>query len=147
MSIDPCYSRRLKFILAQNCMAELLGFAIESNVLRDRPQHSQVNYVFVLTVMQLGAGTPIKKSSFHPACIHSPRWCSSRAAPCRWQRWSMIDVSLLGALVWFGNVITIEPGIGAVAFCTVVILWDATERPRQMSAVPALSVDPKLAAG
>ena len=59
----------------------------------------------------------------------------------------MIDVSLLGALVWFGNVITIEPGIGAVAFCTVVILWDATERPRQMSAVPALSVDPKLAAG
>ena len=49
----------------------------------------------------------------------------------------MIDVSLLGALVWFGNVITIEPGIGAVAFCTVVILWDATERPRQMSAVPA----------
>jgi paraquat-inducible protein A len=44
----------------------------------------------------------------------------------RWiGRWSMIDIfmeSLLGALVRFGNVITIEPGIGAVAFCGVVIL-------------------------
>ncbi|HUN44582.1 MAG TPA: paraquat-inducible protein A [Acetobacteraceae bacterium] len=44
----------------------------------------------------------------------------------RWVgRWSMIDIfmeSLLGALVKFGNVITIEPGIGAVAFCGVVIL-------------------------
>ncbi len=40
-------------------------------------------------------------------------------------RWSMIDIfmeSLLGALVQFGTVITIEPGIGAVAFCAVVIL-------------------------
>jgi paraquat-inducible protein A len=40
-------------------------------------------------------------------------------------RWSMIDIfmeSLLGALVVFGSVITIEPGIGAVAFCTVVLL-------------------------
>jgi len=40
-------------------------------------------------------------------------------------RWSMIDIfmeSLLGALVRFGSVITIEPGIGAVAFCAVVIL-------------------------
>jgi paraquat-inducible protein A len=44
----------------------------------------------------------------------------------RWiGRWSMIDIfmeSLLGALVRFGTVITIEPGIGAVAFCGVVIL-------------------------
>jgi paraquat-inducible protein A len=44
----------------------------------------------------------------------------------RWiGRWSMIDIfmeSLLGALVRFGNVVTIEPGIGAVAFCSVVIL-------------------------
>lgn len=44
----------------------------------------------------------------------------------RWiGRWSMIDIfmeSLLGALVKFGNVITIEPGIGAMAFCGVVIL-------------------------
>jgi paraquat-inducible protein A len=40
-------------------------------------------------------------------------------------RWSMIDIfmeSLLGALVVFGSVITIQPGIGAIAFCGVVIL-------------------------
>jgi paraquat-inducible protein A len=59
-------------------------------------------------------------------------------------RWSMIDIfmeSLLGALVKFGSVVTIEPGIGALAFCAVVILtmfaadafdprlmWDAAER-------------------
>jgi paraquat-inducible protein A len=63
----------------------------------------------------------------------------------RWiGRWSMIDIfmeALLGALVKFGNVITIEPGIGAMAFCAVVILtmfaaetfdprlmWDAARR-------------------
>jgi paraquat-inducible protein A len=44
----------------------------------------------------------------------------------RWiGRWSMIDIfmeALLGALVRFGSVVTIEPGIGAVAFCAVVIL-------------------------
>ena len=59
-------------------------------------------------------------------------------------RWSMIDIfmeSLLGALVKFGSVVTIKPGIGALAFCGVVILtmfaadafdprlmWDAAER-------------------
>jgi paraquat-inducible protein A len=59
-------------------------------------------------------------------------------------RWSMIDIfmeSLLGALVAFGSVITIEPGVGALAFCAVVILtmfaaetfdprlmWDAAEQ-------------------
>lgn len=59
-------------------------------------------------------------------------------------RWSMIDIfmeSLLGALVAFGSVITIEPGMGALAFCAVVVLtmfaaetfdprlmWDAAER-------------------
>jgi paraquat-inducible protein A len=59
-------------------------------------------------------------------------------------RWSMIDIfmeSLLGALVAFGSVITIEPGAGALAFCAVVILtmlaaetfdprlmWDAATR-------------------
>ena len=40
-------------------------------------------------------------------------------------RWSMIDIfmeSLLGALVTFGAVITIQPGVGALAFCAVVIL-------------------------
>jgi paraquat-inducible protein A len=44
----------------------------------------------------------------------------------RWiGRWSMIDIfmeSLLGALVRFGSVITIEPGVGALAFCAVVVL-------------------------
>jgi paraquat-inducible protein A len=44
----------------------------------------------------------------------------------RWVgRWSMIDIfmeALLGALVRFGSLVTIEPGIGAVAFCGVVIL-------------------------
>ena len=40
-------------------------------------------------------------------------------------RWSMIDIfmeSLLGALVKFGSVVTIEPGVGALAFCGVVLL-------------------------
>jgi paraquat-inducible protein A len=40
-------------------------------------------------------------------------------------RWSMIDIfmeSLLGALVTFGAVITIQPGMGALAFCAVVVL-------------------------
>jgi len=40
-------------------------------------------------------------------------------------RWSMVDIfmeSLLGALVQFGTVVNIAPGIGAVAFCGVVIL-------------------------
>ena len=37
-------------------------------------------------------------------------------------RWSMIDIfmeSLLGALVQFGAVATIQPGIGAIAFCEI----------------------------
>jgi paraquat-inducible protein A len=66
-------------------------------------------------------------------------------------RWSMIDIfmeSLLGALVVFGAVITIEPGMGALAFCAVVVLtmfaaetfeprlmWDAAAgRPRGTAA-------------
>jgi paraquat-inducible protein A len=69
----------------------------------------------------------------------------------RWiGRWSMIDIfmeSLLGALVRFGSVITIEPGIGAVAFGAVVILtmlaaetfdprlmWDAAGQQSQTAA-------------
>jgi paraquat-inducible protein A len=59
-------------------------------------------------------------------------------------RWSMVDIfmeSLLGALVQFGTLATIEPGVGAVAFCAVVLLtiiaaetfdprlmWDAAGR-------------------
>ena len=61
-------------------------------------------------------------------------------------RWSMIDIfmeSLLGALVRFGTVATITPGLGAIAFCAVVVLtmfaaesfdprlmWDVAERKR-----------------
>ena len=60
-------------------------------------------------------------------------------------RWSMIDIfmeSLLGALVQFGALVTIDPGIGAVSFCAVVFLtmfaaasfdprlmWDAASAP------------------
>lgn len=67
-------------------------------------------------------------------------------------RWSMIDIfmeALLGALVRFGGVVTIEPGIGAVAFCAVVILtmlaaetfdprlmWDAAVRRSQSGSTP-----------
>jgi paraquat-inducible protein A len=77
-------------------------------------------------------------------------------------RWSMIDIfmeSLLGALVAFGSVITIEPGVGALAFCAVVILtmfaaetfdprlmWDAAAQRTFFEGVPA-HTDPGLAAG
>lgn len=62
-------------------------------------------------------------------------------------RWSMVDIfmeSLLGALVQFGTIVSIAPGIGAVAFCGVVFLtifaaeafdprrmWDAAEEKRR----------------
>jgi paraquat-inducible protein A len=62
-------------------------------------------------------------------------------------RWSMVDIfmeSLLGALVQFGTVVSIAPGIGAVAFCGVVFLtifaaeafdprlmWDAAAERRR----------------
>jgi uncharacterized paraquat-inducible protein A len=72
----------------------------------------------------------------------------------RWiGRWSMIDIfmeALLGALVQFGGVVTIEPGIGAVAFCAVVILtifaaetfdprimWDAAEERMDLDRIHA----------
>jgi paraquat-inducible protein A len=58
-----------------------------------------------------------------------PGWLTDRTRlyhVVRWiGRWSMIDIfmeALLGALVKFGSVITIEPGVGALAFCGVVIL-------------------------
>jgi paraquat-inducible protein A len=71
-------------------------------------------------------------------------------------RWSMIDIfmeSLLGALIVFGSVITIEPGVGALAFCAVVILtmfaaetfdprlmWDAADRaPAAVHTYPELA--------
>ena len=141
------------------------------------------NYFPVLTVMQLGAGSPstilggveeLISSRMYPlallvffASIAVPmlklvgltfmlimtqtgrsEWLRDRTRlyhVVRWiGRWSMIDIfmeALLGALVRFGSVITIEPGIGAVAFCGVVILtmfaaetfdprvmWDASAR-------------------
>jgi paraquat-inducible protein A len=64
-------------------------------------------------------------------------------------RWSMIDifmVTILVALVRFGDVVSIEPGMGAIAFCGVVILtmlaaegfdprlmWDAAGQNRDAS--------------
>jgi paraquat-inducible protein A len=60
-------------------------------------------------------------------------------------RWSMIDIFVIGilvALVQFGNVATVTPGMGALCFAAVVILtmiaahsfdprliWDAIEKP------------------
>jgi paraquat-inducible protein A len=118
----------------------------------------------VLTVVQLGAGSPstilggvreLVESGMYPlaalvffASIAVPMlklvglsimliatqtgrggWLRDRTRlyhVVKWiGRWSMIDIfmeALLGALVRFGSVVTIEPGIGAVAFCGVVIL-------------------------
>jgi paraquat-inducible protein A len=61
-------------------------------------------------------------------------------------RWSMVDVFMIGilaALVALGNLATIEPGAGAIAFCAVVIvtilasmafdprlMWDALDERR-----------------
>src|SRR4051794_35041230 len=76
----------------------------------------------------------------------------------RWiGRWSMIDIfmeALLGALVRFGTAITIEPGIGAVAFCGVVILtmfaaetfdprlmWDTAAQRSALGGVSAIPVN------
>jgi paraquat-inducible protein A len=142
------------------------------------------NYYPVLTVMQLGAGSPstilggveeLISSGMYPlaalvffASIAVPmlklvglslmliatqarrsgrlRERTRLSHVVRWiGRWSMIDIfmeSLLGALVRFGTIVTIEPGAGAVAFCAVVILtmfaaetfdprlmWDAAEEP------------------
>jgi paraquat-inducible protein A len=71
----------------------------------------------------------------------------------------MIDIfmeALLGALVRFGSLVTIEPGIGAVAFCGVVILtifaaeafnprliWDAAQQNDMSGAAPASAINDK----
>lgn len=68
-------------------------------------------------------------------------------------RWSMIDIfmeSILVALVQFGTAVTIDPGVGAVAFAGVVIItmfaaegfdprlmWDAAGRNPQIAGRPA----------
>ena len=67
-------------------------------------------------------------------------------------RWSMVDIfmeSLLGALVQFGRAVTIEPGVGALAFCAVVfitifaaetfdprLMWDAAGRNPHRAPAP-----------
>jgi len=78
-------------------------------------------------------------------------------------RWSMIDIfmeSLLGALVKFGSVVTIEPGVGAVSFCAVVILtmfaaetfdprlmWDAAAARASPEGTGERHASPGFAAG
>ena len=68
-------------------------------------------------------------------------------------RWSMIDIfmeTILVALVQFGSVVSIEPGVGAVAFCAVVVLtmfaaesfdprlmWDSAGKNRHRATQPA----------
>lgn len=142
-----------------NAVARTWALVIAAAVL-----YVPANYFPVLTVMQLGAGSPstilggveeLISSRMYPlaalvffASVAVPMmklvglsimlvntqfsrsgWLRDRTRlyhAVRWiGRWSMIDIfmeALLGALVKFGNVITIEPGIGAMAFCGVVIL-------------------------
>lgn len=68
-------------------------------------------------------------------------------------RWSMVDIfmeSLLGALVQFGRAVTIDPGVGALAFCAVVfvtifaaesfdprLMWDAAARNAHRQSLPS----------
>jgi paraquat-inducible protein A len=156
----------------------------------------------VLTVMQLGAGSPstilggvreLVQTHMYPlaalvffASIAVPMlkiigltimliatqtgrtgWLHDRTRlyyAVRWiGRWSMIDIfmeALLGALVRFGTVVTIEPGIGAVAFCGVVILtifaaetfdprvmWDTADRRVRLGGASAMHRDAKFEAG
>ena len=77
------------------------------------PMLKLAGLVFMLVCTQIGAG----------------RWLRERTRlywfVLKIGRWSMVDIfmeSLLGALVQFGRVVTIDPGVGAVAFCGVVIL-------------------------
>ena len=65
----------------------------------------------------------------------------------------MVDIfmeSLLGALVQFGRAVTIDPGMGALAFCAVVIvtilaaeafdprlMWDAAARNPHRQGLPS----------
>jgi len=96
------------------------------------PMLKMLGLAFMLISVQMGSGQWLRDRTKIFFIIHAIG------------RWSMIDIfmeSLLGALVRFGAVVTIEPGIGAVAFCAVVILtmfaaetfdprlmWDAAAR-------------------
>jgi paraquat-inducible protein A len=71
-------------------------------------------------------------------------------------RWSMIDIfmeSILVALVQFGTIVTVRPGVGAIAFAGVVILtmlaahsfdprlmWDRAEERPVTASPPAVEV-------
>jgi paraquat-inducible protein A len=59
----------------------------------------------------------------------SPRWLRARTRLFRFVRfvgrWSMIDIFMLSVLVGvvrFGSIASVLPGLGAAAFCTVVLL-------------------------
>jgi paraquat-inducible protein A len=96
------------------------------------PMMKLIGLTFMLITVQTGHAAWLRDRTRLYYAIH---WIG---------RWSMIDIfmeALLGALVQFGGVVTIEPGIGAVAFCAVVILtifaaetfdprimWDAAEQ-------------------
>jgi paraquat-inducible protein A len=103
------------------------------------PMMKLIGLTLMLIAVQTGHGAWLRDRTRLYYAIH---WIG---------RWSMIDIfmeALLGALVQFGGVVTIEPGIGAVAFCAVVILtifaaetfdprimWDvAEERAAQANA-------------
>jgi paraquat-inducible protein A len=99
------------------------------------PMLKLVGLTIMLVTTQAGGSAWLRDRT---RLYHFVRWIG---------RWSMIDIfmeALLGALVRFGTVITIEPGIGAVAFCGVVILtmlaaesfdprlmWDAARTPNR----------------
>ena len=101
------------------------------------PMFKLIALVIMLLAVQLGrpeagAGILLRERT---VLYHVVAWVG---------RWSMVDIfmeSLLGALVQFGNAVTIEPGIGALAFCAVVfitifaaesfdprLMWDAAGR-------------------
>jgi paraquat-inducible protein A len=89
------------------------------------PMLKLVGLTIMLVTTQAGGSAWLRDRT---RLYHFVRWIG---------RWSMIDIfmeALLGALVRFGTVITIEPGIGAVAFCGVVIL----------TMLAAESFDPRL---
>ena len=159
------------------------AFAIAGAIL-----YIPANYFPVLTVIQMGAGSPstimggvieLLDSHMYPlallvffasvlvpvfklvalaAMLVTAKLAATNRGTAAWLRertrlyyivawvgrWSMVDIfmeSLLGALVQFGAAVNIAPGIGAVAFCAVVILtifaaegfdprlmWDAAAR-------------------
>ena len=77
------------------------------------PMLKMAGLAFMLVTLQTGRGWWLRDRT---RLYHFVRWIG---------RWSMIDIfmeALLGALVRFGSVVTIEPGFGAVAFCAVVLL-------------------------